>query len=97
MKISIDTKEDSPDSIRHVIKLLSSVIGETSKQSNIFEDKPDEGTGSTGNVFGDIFGDKNAENKSETPAGQATPQEGKSAIETTDKEETPQIQIIEYD
>lgn len=41
MKIQIDTKEDSHEEIRKVIKMLSSLVGDQeimSNQSNIFSD-----------------------------------------------------------
>ena len=43
MKISIDTKEDSPDDIRKVVALLSSLVSKSvyktvEKNRNIFED-----------------------------------------------------------
>jgi len=48
MKITIDTKEDSHQEIRKIIKMLSSLIGEETftNQGNIFEDSsPEVNTG----------------------------------------------------
>ena len=54
MKIQIDTKEDSHEEIKKVIKMLSSLVGEReimSNQGNIFEND------SQNNVNADIFAD----------------------------------------
>jgi hypothetical protein len=41
MKISIDTKEDSHEEIKKVIKMLNHLVGESSySNQNIFEDEP---------------------------------------------------------
>ena len=58
MKITIDTKEDSHEEIKKVIKMLSSLVGEEifTNQGNIFENKSSD-LGNQ-NVFG-IFDDKN--------------------------------------
>lgn len=60
MKITIDTKEDSHDEIKRLIKMLSSFVGEQvmTNQGNIFEDK--EPTVGNQNVFG-MF-DNNTQN-----------------------------------
>lgn len=58
MKITIDTKEDSPEEIKNIIKMLSSLIGEKSytNQPNIFEDSsPEVKPAIEGNVFGNLF------------------------------------------
>ena len=57
MKITIDTKEDSPEEIRKAIQLLSNLIGEKheDKAGNIFEGDAPKAEGS---VFGNIFDDK---------------------------------------
>ena len=86
MKITIDTKEDSPTDIRKVIALLSKLIEDSSEHhSNIFEDSSpglrSESSGSGGNAFANMFGD----NLSST-------QEKKE--EDKEKEETPQV--MEY-
>lgn len=53
MKITIDTKDDSPEEIRKAIQLLSNLIGEKheSQTNNIFDDD----TPSNGSVFGNVF------------------------------------------
>ena len=70
MKITIDTKEDSHEEIKKIIKMLSSLVGEEilTNQGNIFEDKGSD----LGN--NDIFG--MFENKN-TPEEQKTKEEKK--------------------
>lgn len=59
MKITIDTKEDSHDEIKKVIKMLHHLVGDEKVYSNkdVFEDSSPEVP--TGNVFGNLFDDKN--------------------------------------
>ena len=65
MKITIDTKEDSHEDIKKVIKMLQHLVGEESytNQPNIFEDSstPTE----TGNEFASMFGNSSIEHKEE--------------------------------
>jgi len=72
MKITIDTKEDSHDDIRKVIKMLWHLVGDEKVYSNkdIFEDSSPSVTtedsspsAPTGNVFGNLFDDKKEETK----------------------------------
>jgi hypothetical protein len=66
MKISIDTKEDSHDDIRKVIKMLQHLVGEDSYSNykpsrNIFEDSSPslpvaEQSSSPTNAFSSMFG-----------------------------------------
>jgi len=69
MKISIDTKEDSHEEIRKIIKMLQSLVGENaySNQPNIFADNPPSPTNENPglSVFGAIFGDDSPVNKIE--------------------------------
>ena len=65
MKITIDTKEDSPTDIRKIIALLSKLIEDSSEHhSNIFEDSSPglgaEPSNSGGNAFANMFGDNAA-------------------------------------
>lgn len=67
MKITIDTKDDSPADIRKVISLLSKLIEGNESHSNIFEDpSPDLNTGSSSseanasNAFANMFGNDNS-------------------------------------
>lgn len=65
MKITIDTKEDSNQDIRNVIRMLQHLVGEQSAttQPNVFEDsKP--AVGSDGDAFSNFFGSQETQ---ETP------------------------------
>lgn len=57
MKIEIDTKHDSPEEIRKVIKMLQHLVGENSYTNtpNIFDDSPPTPTEPT-NAFVNMFG-----------------------------------------
>ena len=63
MKITIDTKEDSHEEIKKVIKMLSSLVGEKEVMSNqdIFSDKS---SGQESGVFS-MFSGSDSESKSE--------------------------------
>lgn len=75
MKIEIDTKHDSPEEIRKVIKMLQHLVGEHSYTNtpNIFEDQNSFGTSSSEeptsseptNAFINMFGDSSREPKEE--------------------------------
>jgi hypothetical protein len=72
MKLTIDTREDSPEQIKKAIRMLYSLVQERevhTNQGNIFEN-PDSMTGSsseeTGNVFGNLFGDDSSSSSTET-------------------------------
>ena len=66
MKITIDTKEDSHEEIKKVIKMLSSLVGNatvyTNAPSNIFEDNTpsdspaDDSTEQAGSALASLFG-----------------------------------------
>ncbi|MBI2576724.1 hypothetical protein HYV84_05915 [Candidatus Woesearchaeota archaeon] len=63
MKITIDTKEDSPEEIQKAIHLLSSLLEQRSYgQRNIFDGSDPSlqvaQQASQGGVFGNIFGDQ---------------------------------------
>jgi hypothetical protein len=87
MKISIDTKEDSPEEIKKAIRMLSSLVGEkvNTNQGNVFEDSS-TGLGDTsesgGSAFGNMFGDDAINNQ---------PNE-----DTLEEEPAEKIQIVEY-
>lgn len=89
IKITIDTKEDSHEEIRKVIKLLSHLIGEERIYSNknIFDDSSPAvtHTSGTGSVFGNLFGSTDSDT-AENPNQEATNPEHKP----------PRIQIIDY-
>ncbi|MBU0628391.1 MAG: hypothetical protein KKC75_04320 [Nanoarchaeota archaeon] len=57
MQISIDTRHDSPEDIKKVIKMLQHLVGENAytNQPNIFEapTQPTEATAGFASMFGD--------------------------------------------
>jgi len=92
MKITIDTKEDSPEEIKNIIKMLSSLVREKplTNQPNIFEDSSPEVKPSTsgGNIFGNIFdSSKNGETLTEEKE-----EEPKIEEKEEFKEDTPSVQ-----
>ena len=76
MKISVDTKEDSHDDIKQVIKMLQHLVGDNQE---IFTNQPtsEPGIETAGSPFANIFGD--------TPS---TPETSTTASETTQTQET---------
>ena len=67
MKITIDTKEDSHEEIKKIIKMLSSLVGEQeiiSNQGNIFSGNSENNENSQNDMFS-VFG-SNSGNGSET-------------------------------
>lgn len=86
IKITIDTKEDSHEEIRRIIRMLSSLVGE----KEVFENKRNvfESNDTPQNVFGNIFDNNQQENKEE-------PKE--DAVESTEDEKTDVPQVMEYD
>jgi hypothetical protein len=60
MKLTIDTKVDSHEDIRKAIRMLSSLVGdsvkESSPQKNIFDDDKPSDTPVFGNIFDDPKG-----------------------------------------
>lgn len=96
MQISINTKEDTHEDIRKVIKMLQHLVGEhaaTNQPANIFDDpnsfggssseRPDETAGSGGDIFGGVFG------------GIDTPPTGSETTETPEAEEEKDDEIPE--
>ena len=55
IKITIDTKEDSHEEIRRIIKLLSSMIEEKEIYTN--QESQDSTPTNQGDMFGGVFGD----------------------------------------
>ena len=70
MKITIDTKEDSPDELRKVIRMLSSLVGKEvmSNEGDIFkddkDDKDDNNQPETSDAF-NMFNNPQPENQTE--------------------------------
>ena len=96
MKIEIDTKHDSPEEIKKVIKMLQNLVGESSYTNapNIFEDPNSFGTSSSDeestptqeptNAFVSMFGDSSREPKEE-------PMEEPKEEPEEEKEEIPEV------
>ena len=90
MKITIDTKEDSHEEIRKVIRMLSSLVGEQeimSNQGNIFSDNSQND--SSNNQSADIFGMLNSNADSGTS-------ESTLSNEKDKKDDEVSIDIEEY-
>ena len=91
MKITIDTKEDSHEEIRKVIRMLSSLVGEQeimSNQGNIFSDNSQDN--SSNNQSADIFGMLNSN------ANSGTSESTLSNEKTDKKDDEVSIDIEEY-
>ena len=98
MKITIDTKEDSPADIRKVIALLSKMIeGGEEHHSNIFEDSSpsvrEESGGSAGmNAFANMFGGGSSSAEKDD-----TPVLGESLVKKESEENDEDVpEIMEY-
>jgi len=67
MKLTIDTKEDSPDEIRKAIRMLSSCIGDSAERpghhKDVFSDDSKES--GSGGAFLNMFGDSAPPEKKE--------------------------------
>ena len=96
MKITIDTREDSHEEIKKLIRMLSSLIGEEVKSnspSNIFEDSSDD---TAGNALANMFGDDNTP-KDDDNSGYLNMFGDDKKEEPEEPEEKPQpTTIIEY-
>ncbi len=89
MKITIDTKEDSHEEIRKIIRMLSSLVGERetfSNQPNIFEDSSEDKEEPETNAFANMFGSEpsklSEENKESTEDEE---------IKVEEKEDMPEV------
>ena len=90
MKIQIDTKEDSHEEIRKVIRMLSSLVGEQeiiSNQGNIFSDNSQDDSNNNQNA--DIFSMLNSNANSGT-------NESTLSNEKDKKDDEVSIDIEEY-
>ena len=60
MKLSIDTKEDSHDELRKVIKLLQNIVGDSQEvltnQPDVFASDTSSNSSPIANIFGDTSG-----------------------------------------
>jgi hypothetical protein len=104
MKIEIDTKHDSAEEIKKVIKMLQHLVGTSAytNSPNIFEDSTSFGTSpvssetsptqetSQGNAFLNMFGDTPTTSEAkEEPMSQESSEESQETTEA--KEEVPEI------
>lgn len=90
MKISIDTKEDSHDEIKKVIKMLQNLVGNSQE---IFINQPiseSSDTEATGSQFDNIFGDTSSstqETKTTETTQEAQSEETTESAESTESTE----------
>lgn len=87
MKISIDTKEDSHDEIKKVIKMLQNLVGDSQE---IFTNQPISESGSTettGSPFANIFGDTSPSQDTSTSPETEEAAETEEATESTESTE----------
>jgi len=82
MKISVDTKEDSHDDIRKVIRMLQNLVGDNQE---IFTNQP-EAAQEMASPMANIFGDSSS--ASETPTGSEAVQETQQEATQEAAEET---------
>lgn len=92
MKITIDTKDDSHEDIKKVIRLLQNMVGQVDSgaHSNIFDDSSSSlpsGTGESEGLF-NMFGSSD-----EASEGPQSPESEKSEEE---EESFSGVQIVEY-
>ncbi|MBD3310206.1 hypothetical protein GF351_03225 [Candidatus Woesearchaeota archaeon] len=99
MKITIDTKEDSPEEIKKTVDFLKTLVGEReiiSNQGNIFSDDSSEQSGSEtsgeeNNAFLNMFGSSSSSDPE--PSGSS----GIDNTESPDAEEDPKHpKVMEY-
>lgn len=91
MRITIDTKEDSKEEIRHIIDMLCNVVGmeKAASSRNIFEDSAPSVSDNASSVF-NLFDSPKTNNTNDVVP----------VLKTVEKEEVqeeiPEVQIIEY-
>ena len=86
MKISIDTKEDSHDEIKKVIKMLHNLVGDSEE---VFTNQPESGAQET-SPMANIFGDINASSQ-ETPDSASAAQETEEAQAEASEQSTEDL------
>lgn len=87
MKVSIDTKEDSHEEIKKVIKMLQNLVGDAHE---IFSNEPSISAPSNESPIANIFGDATSVSSSSELPSQAALSEETSSSSTEAKEEIPQ-------
>ena len=82
MKISIDTKEDSHDEIKIVIKMLQNLVGDSQE---IFTNEPQEAAASPmANIFGDIASSPASETTTQETSQEAQEPQAEGTSESTE-------------
>ena len=84
MKISIDTKEDSHEEIRKVIKMLQNLVGDSQEA---FTNQPSSETSATATevAFNNIFGDTNNSSQDTSTPAQTTQETKEAQAEETEQ------------
>ncbi|MBS3114735.1 hypothetical protein J4448_06550 [Candidatus Woesearchaeota archaeon] len=83
MKISVDTKEDSHDDIRKVIKMLQHLVGD-SQEVFTNQPTPESGTETAGSPFANIFGDTSSTSETSTTASETTQETAEETSQSTE-------------
>ena len=83
MKISVDTKEDSHDDIRKVIKMLQHLVGD-SQEVFTNQPTPESGTENSGSPFANIFGDTSSTSETSTTASETTQETAEETSQSTE-------------
>lgn len=83
MKVSIDTKEDSHEDIRKVIKMLQNIVG---GNQEIFTNQPisEANNADTQSAFTNIFGDTSASSQTSENAPETTQEAKEETSESTE-------------
>ena len=81
MKISIDTKEDSHEDIRKIIKMLQNIVGDSHE---IFTNQPQTTQETATSPFASIFGDNTAPQESTNPPQTEQETQPEEASESTE-------------
>ena len=84
MKISIDTKEDSHEEIKKVIRMLQNLVGEVQET---FTNQPESSSEASVSPFANIFGDSSVPSSSPlsgTPLSPEASQETEDSSQSTD-------------
>jgi hypothetical protein len=87
MKISIDTKEDSHEEIKKVIKMLQNLVGESQE---VFTNEP-KVTSQEASPMANIFGDVLSQTQETRPEITQSPQETTQEIQTEQSESTEDL------
>lgn len=89
MKVSIDTKEDSHEDLRKVIRMLQNIVGDSQE---VFSNQSLDSNANTASPFANIFGDaSNASSPSESAVSASSNQENSSSTEENIPESTEDL------